>query len=95
MTDLVDLNGFDGPKDVCDYVKSLDDRGIPYEYVDEHTVMTFGDEAEYAEWLERSCGPDGFFETQSKRERLKSMVDNMSQAEIDMLLDELDADGML
>jgi len=95
MTDLVDLNGFDRPKDLCDYVKSLDGRGMPYEYVDEHTVMTFGDEAEYAEWLERSCGPDGFFEKPENRRKLKSMIDAMTCDEVDRLLDELETDEML
>ena len=53
MTKVIDLNGFDGPRDVCHYMESLDARGIPYEYVDENTVMTFTDEDEHAEWLER------------------------------------------
>lgn len=95
MTEVIDLNDFDGPRDICHYIESLDARGVLYIYVDENTIITFEDENEYIEWMERGNEPDGFFETQSKRERLKSMVDNMSQAEIDMLLDELDTDGML
>ena len=95
MTEVIDLNDFDGPRDICHYIESLDARGVLYIYVDENTSITFEDENEYIEWMERGSEPDGFFETQNKRERLKSTVDNMSQAEIDMLLDELDADGML
>ena len=95
MTEVIDLNDFDGLRDIYHYIESLDARGILYIYVDENTIITFEDENEYIEWMERGNESDRSFETQNKRERLKSMVDNMSQAEIDMLLEELDTDGML
>lgn len=95
MTEVIDLNDFEGLRDICHYIESLDARGILYIYVDENTIITFEDENEYIEWMERGNESNRSFETQNKRERLKSMVDNMSQAEIDMLLEELDTDGML
>ena len=95
MTEVIDLNDFDGLRDIYHYIESLDARGILYIYVDENTIITFEDENEYIEWMERGNESDRSFETQNKRERLKSMVDNMSQAEIDMLFEELDTDRML
>lgn len=79
MTEAIDLNSFDGPRDVCHYIESLDAHGVLYIHVDENTIITFEDEIEYVEWMDRGGESDGFFETQNKRQRLKSIVDNMSQ----------------
>lgn len=61
MTEAIDLNSFDGPRDICYYIESLDTSSVLYIYVDENTIITFEDENEYIERMDHGGEPDGGF----------------------------------
>lgn len=92
MVEMVDLSrDFDGPRDVCHYMDALVARGVPYEHIDENTIVVFDDEIDHEKWLELASAPDGLFEAQTKRQRLKSKIDELPDDRIDELIEELDS----
>lgn len=88
------LDGFDSPRDAGRYIDALAEKGVPYEYVDDRTVVVFDDEDEHEKWLELASEPGGFLEKQARRQMLKSAVDSMSDEDVDRLFDELDSEEM-
>ena len=38
MTEVIDLDDFEGLRDICHYIESLDAHGILYIYVDENNI---------------------------------------------------------
>ena len=53
---IVDLEDFDNARDMCMYMDTLSGKGVPYEYLDEHMVAEFEDEADREKWLEDASG---------------------------------------
>lgn len=87
MTKTVNLDkDFDSPRDVCAYMDSLAAKGVPYEHIDDHTIIVFDDEEDREKWMELASEPGGFFEKQVKKQRLKDAVDELSYEEVDKLL---------
>jgi hypothetical protein len=66
-------------------------RGVPYEHIDENTIVVFDDEIDREKWLELASAPGGLFETRAKRQKLKSVIDGLPDDKIDELIKELDS----
>ena len=88
------LTDFDGPRDASRYMDSLAAQGVPYERVDEDTIVVFDDEADREKWLEIASAPGGLFERQARRRALKDAVDRMPDAEVDRMLEDLGMEEM-